>query len=67
MTAHILPIYRSYYVDMRLREFRPVDPERWHKSVAFASDLGDRLLRAWLTTPEGRREYRRAKDNGWQW
>jgi hypothetical protein len=62
-----LPTYRGFFVDMRLREFRSVNAANGLTAIPFASDEGDQLFREWLETPDGKREYRRAKDNGWTW
>lgn len=43
---HELPTFEGYTVDVRLGEFRRIDPEEGLEVVPFASDEGQRLLRA---------------------
>jgi len=39
-----LPTFNGYTVDVRLREFRRVDPEKGLEVVPFASNEGRRLI-----------------------
>jgi hypothetical protein len=39
-----LPTFNGYTVDVRLREFRRVDPEKGREVVPFVSSEGQRLI-----------------------
>jgi len=45
-----LPVFQGYTVDVRLREFRKVDPEWGMEFVSFKSYKGDVLLKRYIDT-----------------
>ncbi len=46
----ILPVFKGYTVDVRLKEFRKIDPHRGMRFVRFNSPLGDKLLEGFIET-----------------
>ena len=46
--AKVLPVFRGYAVDVRLRQFRKVGLDTGIESVAFDSEEGDRLLAEYI-------------------
>lgn len=46
----ILPTFKGYTVDVRLREFRRIYKTKFPVFIPFDSDEGDTLLCAWLKT-----------------
>ena len=54
----VLPTFRGYTVDIRLKEFRKIYKTRLMDFIPFDSPQGDKLLTAWLKKlPQG--EYSR--------
>ncbi len=49
MVKH-LPIFKGYTVDIRLNEFRIVDPQQGMEFVPFDSLKGDKLLEGFIET-----------------
>ena len=47
---NILPTFEGYTVDIRLKEFRKVDPHLGMEFVPFDSHEGDRLLDGFIET-----------------
>ena len=45
-----LPTFEGYTVDIRLKEFRKVDPHRGMEFIPFDSPVGDRLLEGFVET-----------------
>ena len=55
-----LPVFQGYTVDVRLKEFRRVDPNTGFKIVPFDSEEGEIWLNEYIetideNTPEGRK------------
>ncbi len=46
----IVPVFQGYTVDVRLKEFRKVDPEWGMEFVSFDSDKGDIMLQGFIDT-----------------
>ena len=59
----ILPTFKGYTVDMRLREFRKVVWGEEIEFLSFESAKGKRLLIAFLQTSEGEEELAYYKAN----
>jgi hypothetical protein len=51
-----LPIFRGYTVDLRLQEFRKIEPNKLPEFVPLLSDKGARLFNEFRLTEEGRKE-----------
>jgi len=47
----VLPTFRGYTVDVRLKEFRKAVIGEWPEFIPFDSPKGERLFVAWLKTP----------------
>ncbi len=47
---NILPTYEGYTVDIRLKEFRKVDPQVGVEFIPFESPKGDELLEGFIET-----------------
>ena len=47
---NILPTFEGYTVDIRLKEFRKVDPQKGLEFIPFDSLQGDRLLEGFIET-----------------
>jgi hypothetical protein len=47
MMPIVLPVFRGYTVDVRLREFRKISRTEPWEFIPFDSPKGRRLLRAW--------------------
>jgi hypothetical protein len=45
-----LPTFKSYTVDIRLKEFRKVDPQKGLEFIPFDSPRGDKLLNGFIKT-----------------
>jgi hypothetical protein len=62
--VRVLPTFKGYTVDVRLRQFRKADPETGIEFIEFDSPKGDSLLGEYVesldaATEEGRRILRR--------
>ncbi len=53
----VLPTYKGYTVDMRLKEFRKAVWGKEIEFIPFDSVKGQKLITGFLRTPEGKREY----------
>lgn len=53
----ILPTYKGYTVDFRLREFRVAIYGEKLEFIPFKSPKGQKLMSGFLKTPEGMQEY----------
>ena len=53
----ILPTYKGYTVDIRLKEFRKAVWGEEVEFIPFDSEKGQKLMMGFLKTPEARQEY----------
>ena len=54
----VLPTFKGYTVDFRLKEFRHVVYGEPMEFVTFDSPKGKKLLNQYVKTPEGLKEYK---------
>lgn len=59
----VLPTYKGYTVDMRLKEFRRAVWGKEIEFIPFDTVKGQKLITGFLRTPEGKREYNETKLN----
>jgi len=52
----ILPVFKGYTVNLRLQEFRKIEPDKLPEFVPLLSDKGARLFNEFRQTEEGRKE-----------
>lgn len=52
----ILPVFKGYTVDLRLQEFRKIEPDQLPEFVSLLSDKGARLFYEFRQTEEGQKE-----------
>ena len=52
----ILPVFKGYTVDLRLQEFRKIEPDQLPEFVPLLSDKGARLFYEFRQTEEGQKE-----------
>lgn len=52
----ILPFFKGYTVDLRLQEFRKIEPDQLPEFVSLLSDKGVRLFFEFRQTEEGQKE-----------
>ena len=51
-----LPIFKGYTVDLRLQEFRKIEPDKLPEFIPLLSDKGARLFYEFKQTQEGQKE-----------
>ena len=51
-----LPIFKGYTVDLRLQEFRKIEPDKLPEFIPLLSDKGARLFYEFRQTEEGQKE-----------
>ena len=51
-----LPIFKGYTVDLRLQEFRKIEPNKLPEFIPLLSDKGARLFYEFKQTKEGQKE-----------
>jgi len=51
-----LPVFKGYTVDLRLQEFRKIEPNKLPEFVPLLSDKGARLFKEFRLTEEGQKE-----------
>ena len=52
----ILPVFKGYTVDLRLQEFRKIEPNKLPEFVPLLSEKGARLFKEFRLTEEGQKE-----------
>lgn len=52
----ILPIFKGYMVDLRLQEFRKIEPNKLPEFIPLLSDKGARLFWEFRQTTAGQKE-----------
>ena len=57
--VRILPVFKGYTVDLRLREFRKIEMDKLPEFIPLVSDKGTRLFNEFGQTEEGRKELNR--------
>jgi len=56
----VLPVFKGYTVDVRLRQFRKADPKTGMEFIDFSSPTGDDMLEEYLgTLDENSTEFRK--------
>ena len=51
----ILPVFKGYTVDLRLQEFRKIEPNKLPEFVPLLSEKGARLFKEFRLTEEGQK------------
>ena len=51
-----LPVFKGYTVDLRLQEFRKIEPDKLPQFIPLLSDKGARLFWEFRQTTEGQKE-----------
>ena len=51
-----LPVFKGYTVDLRLQEFRKIEPDKLPQFIPLLSDKGARLFWEFRQTKEGQKE-----------
>ena len=52
----VLPIFKGYTVDLRLQEFRKIEPDKLPEFIPLLSDNGAQLFKEFRLTEEGQKE-----------
>jgi len=52
----ILPVFKGYTVNLRLQEFRKIEPDKLPEFVPLLSDKGSQLFYEFRQTEEGQKE-----------